>query len=215
MKDLSCLLAGLIWLAEPTVLLYLWRRKTGALIYPAFIAFGVCIPVFMFAAAVRLGFEGEVSLGYFIKRGLLYGVLEEGAKFLALKFLSDRFGSRRDAVSYSIGHGAFEGLTAGLTCLGLIGTGRAAGDILPVNIWSAAEGAASCAALTIVIWYGIAAGRSRLTLPSVMLMHAVSNMAGHILQYTVWGIPVRTLLTAGECAAAVWCWKRLAPDEDG
>lgn len=214
MKDLSCFLSGLVWLVGTPLLLYLWRKKTGAKIYPAFIAFAVCIPVFMLAAAIRLGFEGEISIEYYIKRGLLYGVLEEGAKFAALKLMYDDLNSRRDAVSYSVGHGAFEGLTAGLSCFGLIGTDRADDSIFAVNIWAAAEGAAFCAALTVLIWYGIATDKWRTILPAVMLMHALSNMAGHILQYTILEIPVQTLITIGECAAGYICWKKLRPAED-
>ena len=41
MTDISCVLSGLTWLFGPAILLLLWRKRTGARVYPALIAFGL------------------------------------------------------------------------------------------------------------------------------------------------------------------------------
>ena len=210
MIDLNCLLAGLVRLSACPLLLVLLRKKTGALIYPAFAAYGVCILVFIFAYFIRAGFSGSVDLAYFIKRGLLYGVFEETAKFAALKFLYDNFNSRYDAVSYGLGHCSFEEFGAGFSCLALIGTDKAAPDIFLFNLWAAAEGAAFCVALTVMIYYGIVFGRTRVTLPAAILLHTFSNMAANILKYSPAAIPVLTAMTAGICVGVYFlCMKKL------
>lgn len=209
MADLNCLLAGLVRILSPAILLIIWYKKTGARIFPAPVALGVCIPVFIFAGLIRSGFGDSATLAFYIKRGVLYGVFEEGAKFLALKLMFDYLYSCRDAVSYGIGHCAYEEFGAGISCLGLIGTGRAAPEIFWVNLWAAAEGAAFCIAVTVIIFYGIYTGRSRYTLPAAMMMHAVSNIVGHILFHTGAMIAVQTLTTAGVCVLAYFCWRKM------
>ena len=216
MSDLNCLLAGLIRLFSPMLFLVLWHRKTGARFYPALIAFPICFPVFIAGAAIRSGFDPNDYIGFYIKQGILYGILEETAKYLALRFILTDYDSRKDAVTYGIGHSALEDITGGLTCLGLIGTDRAAPDILWVNLWTALEGIAFAAALTVLIFYGIRTDKSKIMLPAAILLHAFSNaLFGLYRGSTAVVIGIGTLATAGVCYAAYRCWQAMKnPYED-
>ena len=214
MTDLNCVLAGLTRLLGPLIMLILWHRKTGARILPAIAALLACFPVFIIAGAIRSGFDHSQWVAFHLKQGLLYGVFEEGAKFLMLRYLLTSYDNRRDVVTYGIGHCAFEEIGAGMACLNLIGTDRAAPDILWVNIFAALEGAASAIALTVLIFYGIQTGKSKIMLPLAMLLHFISNFAGGALTMSV-SVIIRTLLTAGECFAAYRCYKAMqSPFED-
>ncbi|MBR2284262.1 MAG: YhfC family intramembrane metalloprotease [Ruminococcus sp.] len=214
MTDLSCLLSGLIRLLTAPVLLIILHKKTGARLYPAVIALLACLPAFIIAGVIRSGFSHDNFYAYYIRQGLLYGIFEEGAKFLVLRFYLTSYDSRRDAVSYGIGHSAFEDIGAGLSCFGLIGTDRAAPDILLHNIWAEAEGVLLVAALTVLIFYGIQTGKSKVMLPAAILLHAFGNMiAGLFIDSAA--IIARTLLTAGICFAAYRCYRALwTPFED-
>lgn len=216
MTDLNCLLAGLIRLFGPTVLLILWHKKTGARFYPALIAFGICFPAFIIGNIVRSGFDRENIIAAYIKQGILFGILEEGAKFLMLRFHLTNYDSRKDAVTYGIGHNMLENFGGGMACLGLIGTGRAAPEILWINLWTFAEDALWTAALTIFIFYGIRTDKSKLMLPLAMLIHAVCNAVGGIFQFSTLIVVVfQTLVTTGICFAAYRCWKAMEnPYED-
>ncbi len=205
----ACLMAGLVRLMFCPILLIILRKKTGVLIAPAFVAYGVCVPVFLSAYFIKMGFGDTIDLAYFIKRGMLYGIFEEGSKFIALKYLYDHFNSRWDSVSYAVGHSAYEDIGAGISCFALIGTDRAAPEIFWVNLWAAVEGTIFCIAVTVIIYYGIAFGRSNVTLPAAVIMHTVSNMAGNILKYSAAAIPVRTVFTSAVCVGAWFCWKKL------
>lgn len=210
MTDLNCLLAGLTRLLSPLLLLILWRKKTGARLYPAIIAFLVCFPVFIIGGAIRSGFSHGDPIAYYIRQGLLYGVLEEGAKYLMLRYHLTSYDSRRDAVTYGIGHGAYEELCAGISCLGLIGSDRADPNIFWLNLWAAAEGAAFVIALTVLIFYGIQMDRSKFMLPIAIILHAVSNMTAGIFSFSnSIVIILGTLLTAGICFAAYRCWRAM------
>lgn len=214
MTDVNCLLAGLIRLFTPLLLLILWHKKTGARLFPAPVAFLICFPVFILGAAIRSGFGQDDPLAYYIQQGLLYGILEEGTKYLVLCFLLTSYDSRKDAVTYGIGHGAYEAFGAGMACFGLIGLDAAAPDILWMNLWMAVEAAAFCIGLTVLIFYGIYTGKSKVMLPVAILLHAVCNAVGGILiEFIV--IPIRILLTAGICFAAYRCWQEMGtPYED-
>ena len=122
MTDISCLLAGLVRIAIPIIALIIWRKKTGAKIYPAIVALLVCFPVFMLGGAIRSGFSYTVPFHYYLQQALLFGILEEGSKFLVLKFVLKSCDSRKDAVSYGIGHSAYEAFGGGIACLLLIGS---------------------------------------------------------------------------------------------
>ena len=211
MTDINCLLAGLTRILCPVLLLIFWRKKTGARILPAIAALLVCFPVFIIAGAIRSGFDHSDWTAFHIQQGLLYGIFEEGSKFLVMRYLLTSYDHRRDAVTYGIGHGAFEEIGAGMACLNLIGTDRAAHDILWVNLFSAAEGTAFVIAVTVLIFYGIQTGRSRLMLPLAVLLHFISNFAGGALIMSV-SVIIRTLITAGTCYAAYRCWKALQAD---
>lgn len=209
MTDISCFLAGIVRLFGPPALLILWHKKSGARLYPAFIALPVCFPVFIIGAVIRSGFSQENLLSYFILQALLYGFLEEGAKFLVLRFFLTDYDSPKDAASYGIGHSAYEEFGAGISCFGLIGTGSAASDILPMGIWSLIEGTAFAVGVTVLILYGIRTDRSKIMLPAAMLLHALSNFTGALAPYSVPAALLRILLTAGICYAAYRCRKAL------
>ena len=214
MADMQCILAGLTRLFGPVLLMILWHKKTGAGFTPALVAFPVCYPVFFIGAAIRSVFSHSNPAAYYIKQGLLFGILEEGAKFLVLCYLLSSYDSRKDAVSYGIGHSAFEAFGAGMTCLGLIGTGRAAPDIFWFNLWAFMEGTASAVALTVLIFYGIYTGRNKWMLPAAIRLHALGN-ASQGLFIKPAAITVNILLTAGECFAAYRCWEAMRnPYED-
>ena len=207
MTDLKCFLAGMTRLFSPLIMLVLWRKKTSARLYPAFIAFAVCFPVFIMGGAIRSGFSHEDFIIYYIQQGLLYGILEEGTKYLVMRYYLTSYRSRRDSVTYGIGHGAYEELGAGLSCLGLIGTDRADPNILWFNLWAAAEGTILVTALTVIIFYGIT-NRSRIILPSAIFIHAFSNAAAGIFIEPA-AIIIRTVLTAVTGFAAYRCWQSM------
>ena len=210
MNDFSCVLAGLVRILTPPLLVFLWHKKTGARIYPALIAFVVCFPAFIIGAMIRSGFQIESFVGRFLANGLLYGILEEGTKFLTMKFLLEEYDSREDAVTYGLAHGYQENFTAGLSCFGLIGTGNAASDIFGVNLWTAVCGALFAVSLTVLIFYGIRTDKSMLMLPIAILAHAFSNAFLGIFRFdTAIVIFGDGLLTAGVCYAAYRCWKNL------
>ena len=208
MKDLSCFLAAMINLFGPLTLLILWHRKTGARFYPAIVAFITCIPVFFIGNAIRSGFSHSAPILYYIQQGILFGIFEEGAKFLVLRYFLTSYDRRTDAVSYGIGHGSYECLGCGISCIGLIGSGRAAPDILFFQLWSFAEGAVLVIALTVLIFYGIQNNRYKVTLPAAILIHAVSNASVGIFIEPV-AILLHTLLTAAASYAAYRCWQAM------
>lgn len=197
----NCLLSGLIWLIGPLVLIIFWHKRTKAPFFPALIAIPVCFAVFFFAGVIRSDNTGGNAILYYIRNGLLYGVLEEGSKFLVFRFLLSEYATAKNAVTYSIGHGGFEALGAAFSCFELIGKGTASPYILPMNLWSFAQGALSCISLTVIIVYGIRKGRSRFTLPAAVALHAFSNATAGIFITPV-AVGIRTVLTAGECFAA-------------
>ena len=142
------------------------------------------------------------------------GSYEEGAKFLVLRYLLTSYDSRRDAVTYGIGHSAFETFGNGMTCLGLIGTGRAAPDLLPVNLWAYAEGTLFCIALTVLIFYGICTEKSRIMLPTAMFIHFIFNAGSALIGKSILSISLSSLLTAGLCFAAYRCWNDMFTQYD-
>jgi len=210
MTDLNCLLAGLARLLVPVLLLIFWRKRTGARILPALAAFLVCLPVFTIAGLIRTGFAHGDLLSFCVKQGLLYGIFEEGSKFLAMRYLLTSYDNRRDAVTYGIGHGAFESFSGGMACLNLIGTGKAAPDILPVNLFSAIEGELFAIALTVLIFYGIQTGRTKLMLPIAIFLHFISNATTTLYSFSTPIVLIKsTVLTAGICYAAYRCFVKL------
>ena len=208
MTDLCCLLAGLIRLLGPAALLIYWNRRTHARVFPAFVALAVCFPVFILGNAIRSGFHYSSPIFYYIQQGLLFGILEEGAKFIMLRFILTDYDDCTDAVTYSIGHGAYEEFGAGISCLSLIGKGTASPIILAVNFWAVIHSAVSGAAACIMILYGIRAGKSRIMLPAAIVFHAAGNivLAAFIESAAV---IITTLLTAAELYIAVRCWKAM------
>ena len=208
MKDLSCLLAGLLNLCTPTILLIFWYKKTGAKPFPAIAAFLVCFPVFIAGNAIRSGFDHSSPILFYIQQGLLFGILEESTKYLMMRYFLTSYDNRKDAVTYSIGHGAYEELGIGITCLGLIGTGNAAPDILFFQLFSVSTEVISDAAVAVIIFYGIHKQKSFVTLSAAILTHAVSNASVGIFIEPV-AILLRTLISVVLCYAGYQCWKSL------
>jgi len=216
MTDFNCLLAGLTRLLTPLVLLIFWHKKKGARIYPALVALLICFPVFPIGAAIRSGFSNDNPIAYYIQQGLLFGFLEEGAKYLGFRFLLENYDNRKDAVTYGIGHCAYEEFGGGLACLFLIGSDNVSPDIFWHNLWTAIEGAALVIALTVLIFYGIYMEKSKVMLPAAMFLHALSNAFAGIFFFSApIVIIVKTLLTAGICYAAYRCCQKMrTPYED-
>ncbi|MCR5729869.1 MAG: hypothetical protein K6G20_05885, partial [Ruminococcus sp.] len=97
MTNISCLLAGLTRLLSPLILVQIWHSKTAARRLPAIIAFIACFPVFIIGAVVRSGFSHSDFYSYYLQQGLLYGILEETAKFLVLKYYLTSYTGTKDA----------------------------------------------------------------------------------------------------------------------
>ena len=214
--DFSCFLSGMIRICIEPVLLFFWWKKKRARLFPALAALIVCFPVFIVANCIRNGFAHDEFYAAYLKQGLLYGIFEEGAKFLMLRFALESYDSRKDAVTYGLGHGYLESFFAGLSCFGLIGADNVAPDILLVNVWSAIDGVLSVVALTVIIAYGIRMGKSKITLPAAMLIHAFSNAFMGIFRFsTPIVIGVMTPVSAAICYAAYRCWTAMEdPFED-
>lgn len=208
MTDLSCLLAGLTNLLGPLLLLIFWHKRTGARILPAPAALAVCLPVFIVAGAIRAGFDRSDHLSFYLQQALLYGIFEEGSKFVVLRWLLSSYDHRRDAVTYAIGHGAFESIGSGFACINLIGTGRAAADIFPLNLFGFIEGAAFCIGVTVLIFYGIQTNKSLIMLPLAVFLHFLSNLTGAVFIMPV-SMAIRLFLTTGICYAAYRCYKAM------
>ena len=212
MLDMYCFLAGMANLCVPWILLILWRRRTGARLLPAPAAFLICFPVFFIGASIRSGFSRGDIYSYYIQQGLLFGILEEGAKYIAMRCIVTSCDSRRDAVSYGIGHSSYESFGAGLSCLGLIGTGRAASDIFLGNLWGVTTGAVICSAMTVIIFYGINTNRAKVILPAVMLVHAFLNASGGLFGFSRPIVILTDIIAgAGICFAAYRCWRAMEP----
>lgn len=207
MMNFSWMLAGLIRLLGPFLLLLIWHRKTGARCYPALIAYGVCLPVFIVGAAIRSGLSQEDIVSFCLQRGLLFGILEEGTKYLMMRFFLGSYDNRKDAVTYGIGHGAYESLASGLSCLGMIGSAQSGANI-PMSLWEFASGALSCIALTVMIFYGIQKGRAKIMLPAAILIHAVDNASVTLLSDSD-GTALRAVTMIGAGCAAYFCWRSL------
>ncbi len=207
MTDLNCLLAGLVRLLSPILLLCLLRKKVHARLYPALVAFIVCFPVFIVAGFIRSGFSHSSHAAFCIQQGLLYGIFEEGGKFLTMRYLLSSYDRPTDSLTYGIGHGLFEEIGAGAACLNLIGTGNASSYILPINILFAAEGTVFVVALTVIIFYGIQTNRSRIMLPLAILLHFISNATTGSFGNSI----LMILLTIIEGCIAYRCWQAMRP----
>lgn len=212
MTDVNCLLAGLVRLLGPVLLLFIWHKKTRARLFPALAALLICFPVFFIAAVIRSGFSHS-SWPYYIQQALLYGIFEETAKYLVLRYMLTSYDSRKDAVTYGIGHSAFEEIGAAMACFGLIGTGRADPYIFLFNLFALIEGTAFVVALTVIIFYGISTDRSKITLPAAIFLHFIGNLSQGVLIEPA-AIAVNVLLTAGECFAAYRCYQAMNPPFD-
>jgi len=203
--DAACFFAGVIRLLAPGVLVLLWHKKTGARLYPALLAFAVCLPAFIVGSAIRTGISRDDAIMYYIMQGLLFGIVEEGTKYLVLRHLLASYDSRKDAVTYGIGHSAYELFASGITCFGLIGTGKAASGIFGIALLSVMEHPLWTAALTMLIFYGIRTDKTKIMLPAAMLLHAVCNAAQGIFIESA-ARAINFVLLIGMCYAAYRCW---------
>lgn len=213
MTDLNCLLSGLTRLLGPLLLLIFWHKKTGARILPAPAALAVCFPVFIVAGAIRSGFDHNDYLSFYLQQALLYGIFEEGSKFLVLRYLLTSYDDRKDAVTYGIGHCAFEDIGAGFACLNLIGTGRAASDIFLMNVLSFVEGSAFCIGLTVMIFYGIHMNKSKIMLPLAIFLHFLGNFTSAAL-IRPFSMVLSLLITPVIGYAAYRCYKAMETSSD-
>ncbi len=202
MADFNCILAGTIRLITPLILLILWHKKTDARLLPAPAALLICFPVFIIAGALRSGFDRSDFLAFYIQQGILYGIFEEGVKFLSFRYLLKSYDNRKDAVTYGIGHSAFESIGSAMACLNLIGTGRAASEIFIVNVGYAVEGAIFVIGLTILVFYGVYSDKSIVILPAAMFLHAFGNVTHGIFV-------INLILLAGISYSAYRCWKAM------
>lgn len=211
MLDVYCFLAAVTRLLGPPALLLLWNKKTGARFFPALAAFGICLPVFVMGNVIRTGFARDPAnpIPFYIKQGMLFGILEEGVKYVMLRYALSNYDSRKDAVSYGIGHSAYETCAGGIACFGLIGTGNAR----PAIFWNSlffgvVLGTVSVVSKTILIFYGIRTGKTKIMLPIVILLHAIGNAAQGIFVEEA-ETALNLVMTVGECTAAYFCWKAM------
>lgn len=208
LTDLNCLLAGLVRLFGPLALFVFWHKRTGARLYPAVIAFMVCFPTFFVGTAIRSGFSHDNPIVYYIQQGLLFGVVEEGVKYLMFRFLLEKYDNRKDAVTYGIGHSAYEGVGGGMACLVLIGLNRAAPEIFWFNLWTTIESLALTISLTVLIFYGIRMRKSGVTLPVAILVHALCNaVKGIFIESSA--IVISAVATACVSFVAYRCWRAM------
>lgn len=212
MNDISCILAGTVRIILPLLLFIFWKKKTSASIIPAAAALAVCFPVFLAAGFIRMGFSQDNIISYSVMQGMLYGIFEETIKYIMFRFVLSSYENRRDAVSYGIGHSAYESFGGGLACLGLTGTGRAASDILIFNLLSTLHGIVFSVTLTVLIMYGIKKNKSKITLPAAILIHFISNASAGMFIESVYAV-IWILLDAGLCYAAFYFWKRMSEYE--
>lgn len=210
MTDLNCFLAGMIRLLMPILLVIIWHKKTGARILPSLAALIACFPAFITAGVIRSGFDHSDITLFYIKQGILYSIFEECTKFLVLRYLLTSCDDCKDAVAYGIGHSAFEEIGAGFACLELIGTGRAAHDILFWNLLSALSGTLFVVSLTVIIFYGIHNGKDGVMLLTAVIFHAVGNAVTGLFSFSEAIVTVfNTILIAVECFIAYHCWKNM------
>ena len=146
-------------------------------------------------------------MSYCLQRGLLFGIVEEGTKYLVMRFFLSSYDSRKDAVTYGIGHGAYESLASGLSCLGMIGSAQSGANIF-MSLWDFTSGALSCIALTVMIFYGIRKERVKIMLPAAILIHAVDNASVSLLSDSD-GTALRTVTMLGASCAAYFCWRSM------
>lgn len=208
MKDLNCILAGLTHLLGPLLLLILWHKKTHAKLLPAPAALAACFPVFILGNAIRSGLDQSSPIFFYIQQGLLFGVLEECLKYMMLRFVLSDYDAREDAVTYGIGHSAYEEMLAAFACFGLIGKGTASSMILPIALWSVVIGTVSVCAKTVMILYGIREGKTGKMLTAAIAFHAAGNMSMGIFIDPV-ANTITVLLTAAEVYIAYRCWKAM------
>ena len=208
MKDLNCILAGITRLLGPLLLLILWHKRTHARFAPAPIAFAVCFPVFILGNAIRSGFVYSSPISYYIQQALLFGVLEESAKFIILRFALSDYDTSEDAVTYGIGHSSYEEMLAAFSCFGLVGQDTAHPAILPIAIWTVIAGTVSCCAKTVMIMYGIRESKTKIMLPAAILLHAAGNASNAIFVEVTANV-ITTVLLVIEIYIAYRCRKAM------
>lgn len=202
----DCIAAGLIRLLFPAVLLIILKRWKNVPVFPAFISFGVCYPVFFLANIIRSGFDTSDLALFYIKQGVLYGIFEEGIKLAVLYYLSEHYDRKGFAVSCGIGHCAFEDVGAAFSCFALVGSDSIHPLIFWFNLWAAVEGIAFCTALSVLLYCGIRKERMWRMLVTAVLLHAVSNAVGGVFSFSdTIVIVLRTVITAAVCYAAYLC----------
>ena len=202
----DCIAAGLIRLLFPAAVLIFLRRRKNVPVFPAFISFGVCYPVFFLANIIRSGFDTSDPALFYIKQGVLYGIFEEGIKLAVIFYLSEHYDRKGFSVSCGIGHCAFEDVGAGFSCFALVGSDSIHPLIFWFNLWAAVEGIAFCTALAVLLYCGIRTGRIWRMLAAAVVLHALSNAVGGIFGFSdTIVIVLRTVITVAVCYAAYLC----------
>ncbi len=103
----------------PVALILAWKLKTKASIIPTLIGavtFFVAVVILENIVHSRvLGIDTALSRAitgniflYALYGGLMAGIFEETARFLAFKFVLKNHDSKKTAISYGLGHGGFE-----------------------------------------------------------------------------------------------------------
>ena len=104
-------IAAVIGYILPVVLWIIWRKKTGASWIPllaGLLGFIVIGTVRMIFRAVFLADMKSTPMLYYTMQALLAGVMEEGGKYLVMRYAVPNHDHYRDSISYGIGHSLVE-----------------------------------------------------------------------------------------------------------
>ena len=116
-----------ISIALPIALMIIWKAKAKAKIAPFFIGAGFFIVFVLLLESLVNSLVYCTSFGdlldekaglYALYAGLMAGIFEECARYLAMKFFMKKSLSKENAVMYGIGHGGIEAIVlVGLTMI--------------------------------------------------------------------------------------------------
>ncbi len=199
-------LNAVLLMALPMLLLLLWRRRSRRLLPAAagavaFLLFALVLErlthtlllrgrsgVWLSASPWRLALYGA----------LMAGVFEETGRLLAMLLFPRVIGSRRDAVTYGLGHGGIESLLLGMSVLLTLLTAPLTllGMTLPSCLLSAAERVlALCAHISLsVLVFAAVRTRKWLLYPSAVGLHALVDVPAGLYQT---GVLTNIWLTEG------------------
>lgn len=119
-NTLAIVVSLIIAVGLPFALMIIWKKKTGAKIYPFFIGMGTfmvfallleqLMHIFVLEATGTL-LSDNVFL-YSLYGGLAAGIFEETGRFVVMKLFLNKNGalSKQNSVMYGFGHGGFESI---------------------------------------------------------------------------------------------------------